>query len=654
LWCESDCAAAHDDCEHEEKFGGVDCRVGQAQILLDSPGLYAVTNRVAVDPTERLAGGMDVVQELEPGTLVRVVCVIFRSDEGRVRARLDYPEGWISLFDTSDGFRWAIKHERFPRLTALLFLAVLVCHAFAFIGALGCAHQIRIVWAKIGGTAHLTADLAETIGDALLHAGRAGQVELHDYALKMEAAMAAAADFETQLSESGRHLDVVSDKSPTDRESLALDAYRSASLQLAGSVEPLVMSLQRHRSALEEANNKWVPRLWKDIRLVFNAIDSILSSVVPLNGLWVCHSAPNLGLTMTHMQLAMATLDDFEAGTARVMRRTLHAHATIRRQLHRVLDLPNDQAVDLAKELVALARSPRLSAKSGSTEHARVLTETGIVSFEVVALRKAAGAQVVGVATAGREHAATAQQAYDRLAVLHDVASDLSERAPVEFSGFALACRITAAILFGAALLVALACLGCALHLEFTWHSDVAINGHGRHKTGMPGVKSILHGALARVSLDSRLGMLVLVLDFLGAMLLAVALAVGLVAMQTNMVSVGCASAQLFRRETNCTMTFGELGRAFDVHLHRGHGCRRAGMLFCEGIHSGVGRISLMAIAAVLGVVASRCLPRTINLTPCGVQQCSGSPGGYEALAQQDIELPSCCDSSKGIIAMSC
>jgi len=645
----------HDEHEHEEeKFGKVDCRVGQPQVLADGPGLYAVTNRVAVDPTDRLAGDVDVIQELEPGTLVRVVCVVLRSDEAKVRARLDYPEGWISLHDTSDGFRWAIRHERFPRLTALLFAVVLVCHFFALVGALGCAHQIHSIWARIGGTAHLTSEFAETVGDALLHAGRAGQVELHGYASQLEAAMAAATEFELQLSDSGRHLEVASDNNPALRDNLALDAYRSASLQLAEAIEPLVLSLKRHWDALGEADGRWGPGFWRDIRLVFNAIDSILSSVVPLNGLWVCHSAPNLGLTVTHMQLASATVDDFEAGATRVMARTLHAHATIRRQLHRVLDLPNDEAVDLAKELVALARGPQLSAKSGSTEQARALTEMGNISFEVVALREAVGAPVVGVATAGREHAATAQQACDRLAVLHDVASDLSDQAPVEFSGFALACRITAAMLFGAALLVALACLGCALHLELTWHSDALINGHGRQRTGMPGVKRILHGALARVSLDSRLGLLVLLLDVLGALLLAVSLTVGLVAMQTNMVSVGCSSAQLFHRDSLCTMTFGELGQALDMHLHRGQGCRRAGILFCEGVHSGVGRISLMAIAAVLGVVASRCLPRRINSAPCTVQHCRGAPGDYEALAQQDVDLPNCCDSSKGIVAMSC
>jgi len=417
---------------------------------------------------------------------------------------------------------------------------------------------------------------------------------------------------------------------------------------------PLVLSLERHRTALEDAHGKWGPRFWRDIRLVFGAIDSILSSVVPLTGLWVCHSAPKLGLTMTHMQLALASIDDFEAGATRIMTRTLHAHATIRRQLHRVLDLPNDEAVDLAKELVALARVPRLSAKSGNKEQARVLTEVGNISFEVVALRKAVGAPLVGVATTGREHAATAQQACDRLAALHDVASDLSDQAPLEFSGFALACRIAAAMLFGATLLVALACLGCALHLEFTWHSDVATNGLSRHRSGMPGVKRILHGTLARISLNSRLGLLVLLLDILGALLLVVSFAVGLVAMQTDMVSMGCASAQVFHRDTLCTMTFGELGQALDVHLHRGQGCHRAGILFCDGVHSGIRRISLMATAAVLGVVASRCLPRRINSTPCAVQRCSGASGDYEALAQQDVELPNCCDRSKGIVAMSC
>lgn len=77
----------------------------------DRPGPYkveqeSIVNTVA-DYTSALA---QEVTRLKVGTIVNVLEVMRRDDLKRVRARIAEPEGWISLLDTSDGYRWAKRH----------------------------------------------------------------------------------------------------------------------------------------------------------------------------------------------------------------------------------------------------------------------------------------------------------------------------------------------------------------------------------------------------------------------------------------------------------------------------------------------------------------------------------------------------------------
>lgn len=78
----------------------------------DGPGLYTIINRVAVEHTWQLIGESNWATVLEPGTLVNVLEVKILPQEQRVRARVEAPAGWISLTDTTDGFRWARKAAR--------------------------------------------------------------------------------------------------------------------------------------------------------------------------------------------------------------------------------------------------------------------------------------------------------------------------------------------------------------------------------------------------------------------------------------------------------------------------------------------------------------------------------------------------------------
>eukprot|EP00435_Cladocopium_sp_Y103_P060946 s599_g22.t1 len=95
----------------------------------DGPGLYVLTRTAVngrakdsemvcvspscwnVDPDDE-----EIVEELDEGTLVKVEEVKNLYQEGRdldsrIRARLEAPDGWITLLNTENGRRWAMKAD---------------------------------------------------------------------------------------------------------------------------------------------------------------------------------------------------------------------------------------------------------------------------------------------------------------------------------------------------------------------------------------------------------------------------------------------------------------------------------------------------------------------------------------------------------------
>jgi len=73
----------------------------------DAPGLYEIVkDYTAIGPDYRLG---QVTAELTIGTVVEVVEVVWNQVEERVRGRVAYPPGWISLYSTAPGDfrRWA-------------------------------------------------------------------------------------------------------------------------------------------------------------------------------------------------------------------------------------------------------------------------------------------------------------------------------------------------------------------------------------------------------------------------------------------------------------------------------------------------------------------------------------------------------------------
>jgi len=86
--------------------------------FLDTPGLYQI-----IEDDTVVTYGPSIqskeIGELAHGTVVEVVEVNALPDEERIRGRIvgrsdltpPVPEGWVSLHDTCDGFRWAMKFE---------------------------------------------------------------------------------------------------------------------------------------------------------------------------------------------------------------------------------------------------------------------------------------------------------------------------------------------------------------------------------------------------------------------------------------------------------------------------------------------------------------------------------------------------------------
>mmetsp|Transcript_60328 Transcript_60328/g.168549 ORF Transcript_60328/g.168549 Transcript_60328/m.168549 type:complete len:492 (-) Transcript_60328:224-1699(-) len=78
----------------------------------DGPGLYVITHSASVRVGDQAGLENTEVAMIRTGKRVRVLEVLRIEAAQRVRARIDTPAGWISLEDTSDGYRWAKLVER--------------------------------------------------------------------------------------------------------------------------------------------------------------------------------------------------------------------------------------------------------------------------------------------------------------------------------------------------------------------------------------------------------------------------------------------------------------------------------------------------------------------------------------------------------------
>mmetsp|Transcript_22169 Transcript_22169/g.61382 ORF Transcript_22169/g.61382 Transcript_22169/m.61382 type:complete len:1225 (-) Transcript_22169:123-3797(-) len=74
----------------------------------DSPALYVITHSEAA-VTADIRVMPPIIAHLSAGTVVYVVEVVTCTRERRVRGRIEYPSGWISLVSLDDGYRWAEK-----------------------------------------------------------------------------------------------------------------------------------------------------------------------------------------------------------------------------------------------------------------------------------------------------------------------------------------------------------------------------------------------------------------------------------------------------------------------------------------------------------------------------------------------------------------
>lgn len=78
----------------------------------DAPGFYVMTNEGEVCSASDL--NSDAIAELAVDDRIQVLEILNLPLVDRVRARIAEPAGWITLMDTSDGYRWAEKASSAP------------------------------------------------------------------------------------------------------------------------------------------------------------------------------------------------------------------------------------------------------------------------------------------------------------------------------------------------------------------------------------------------------------------------------------------------------------------------------------------------------------------------------------------------------------
>lgn len=75
-------------------------------------GAFSVVHAVAVMEFASLSSS--VLATLSAGEVVVVLAVWPHYEDGRVRARIERPAGWISMLSPQDGFRWAVRQQPGP------------------------------------------------------------------------------------------------------------------------------------------------------------------------------------------------------------------------------------------------------------------------------------------------------------------------------------------------------------------------------------------------------------------------------------------------------------------------------------------------------------------------------------------------------------
>lgn len=76
----------------------------------DNPGKYVIVHN-GTGVSQNYSRRSSQLTTLEKGTVVKVVEVREVAREQRIRGRIEIPQGWVSLEDTSDSYRWALPQE---------------------------------------------------------------------------------------------------------------------------------------------------------------------------------------------------------------------------------------------------------------------------------------------------------------------------------------------------------------------------------------------------------------------------------------------------------------------------------------------------------------------------------------------------------------
>jgi hypothetical protein len=75
------------------------------EAITDQPGEYLTIETVVV--TRAASRSSKVIAHLRENTKVEVIQLSAIESEGKIRAKLKYPDGWISVVSTQNGHRWA-------------------------------------------------------------------------------------------------------------------------------------------------------------------------------------------------------------------------------------------------------------------------------------------------------------------------------------------------------------------------------------------------------------------------------------------------------------------------------------------------------------------------------------------------------------------
>jgi hypothetical protein len=528
-------------------------------------------------------------------------------------------------------------HDTFPWRTALLFAVILASYSIAMRGSLDTARQIDVVGIKVGGVSRMTSRFANSVRGSIRASAFRGEKGWNE-------------GMQHLLDQSDKTLAAVTDF--TNKVEALKDSMKKDASNSAGGV--IDQTLKAYRDAVQNlitqgigqtsiGMNYLVPAICFELDAalkVIAAVDDTLSPLRPNAEQIVNWGGPDLVGTVDGVAQIRRWLRAVDAATPETLR-TLHQQIEqVDSQLSWFYDLGNLDGKAFVDKVLSDTFDDRTKSIKEMSQGFAVAVHSAMKSGSALASSI--------TLTALRD---TIDGGDQQLAMLQESAAKLGSDGQQAFSEIAKVYRVVVIALFALAALSAGTSLGYAMYVEYVWENDEVARVWGRPVSKRPYMKlfwgcfSSFMGAGGTCCFWA----FVVILDVVAALMVLVMFGVSLAGLTLNTIENGCGSRWVLSDDQFCTQVLEGVGEVLGFPILSQDGsklstCSDDDVLICSGHSSDYVRMTVCA--ALLGMVASWCIPRVMILVRAKAKRSVAAAIAVAKHGKNPVKLTAMVDSS--------